>query len=181
MSDKHSKKFSKKITAVYAGSFDPLTLGHLDIIKRGAQIFDKVIVAAANNYSKSSLLDVSKRVSLIKEVISDENLTSVEVDTFSGLLVNYCIENKFSVILRGLRAVSDYEYESKLAMTNRHLSEQLTLDNQNSLETVFLMTATNYSFISSSMVKEIISLEGSVRGLVPEIVAKELAKRSEER
>lgn len=166
----------KNITAVYAGSFDPLTLGHLDIIKRGVEIFDRVVVATAENYSKSSLFDVSKRVSLIEEVILDEKIDSVKVDTFSGLLVDYCSKNKFSIILRGLRAVSDYEYESKLAMTNRHLSEQSAPKNQKSLETVFLMTATNYSFISSSMVKEIISLGGNVQGLVPSLIAKELER-----
>jgi len=139
--------------AVYAGSFDPLTNGHLDIIKRGLDIFDEVVVATANNTKKKNLFSPEERISTIQDVLKSEGLEA-KVTSFEGLLVDYCQKIDAGVIIRGLRAVSDYEYESKLAMMNRQLDE--------AIETVFLMTSKDCSFISSHIVKEVAAFGGDV-------------------
>jgi pantetheine-phosphate adenylyltransferase len=153
--------------AVYPGSFDPITYGHLDIINRALKIFDRVIVAVACNSSKTSLFPIDERISLIREVLSGND--RVKVDTFNGLLVDYVLSQGASVIIRGLRAVSDFEYEFQLAQINRGI----TLD----VETLFMMTSVPYSYLSSSVVKEISSLKGPVDTLVPPVVKKALEDR----
>ncbi|HEX9022835.1 MAG TPA: pantetheine-phosphate adenylyltransferase [Geobacteraceae bacterium] len=150
--------------AVYPGSFDPITYGHLDIIKRGLKIFDEVIVAVAENPVKRPLFSVAERVELIREVLSDNGRATV--DTFDGLLVNYVLSKGASVIIRGLRAVSDFEYEFQAAQMNRGISRDV--------ETLFMMTSVPFSYLSSSIVKEVSSLNGPVDGLVPPIVKKAL-------
>lgn len=150
--------------AVYPGSFDPVTFGHLDIIERALKIFDKVIVAVARNAEKSSLFSIDERVALIREVL-DSN-PRVEVDTFSGLLVNYVRSREAKVIIRGLRAVSDFEYEFQLAQVNHTISDDV--------ETLFMMTSVPYGYLSSSIVKEVSSLNGPVDELVPPQVKKAL-------
>ncbi len=153
--------------AVYPGSFDPITNGHLDIINRGLKIFDSVIVAVACNSSKNSLFSIEERLDLIREVISDNE--RVKVDTFSGLLVDYVLSQRASVIIRGLRAVSDFEYEFQLAQINRGITMEV--------ETLFMMTSVPYSYLSSSVVKEVCSLGGPVETLVPPSVSKALENK----
>jgi pantetheine-phosphate adenylyltransferase len=153
----------KKI-AVYPGSFDPITFGHLDIINRALKIFDEVIVAVANNEQKNPLFTVAERVDMIKSVMKDN--TRATVDTFDGLLVDYARACKAQAIVRGLRAISDFEYELQMAQINRGISREV--------ETVFLMTSVFYSFLSSSIVKEVYSLKGPIDGLVPPLVKKAL-------
>jgi pantetheine-phosphate adenylyltransferase len=153
--------------AVYPGSFDPITYGHLDIINRALRIFDRVIVAVACNSSKNSLFPINERIDLIRQVL--EGNDRVKVDTFSGLLVDYVLSQGATVIIRGLRAVSDFEYEFQLAQINRGI----TLD----VETLFMMTSVPYSYLSSSVVKEISSLKGPVDNLVPPVVRKALEDR----
>lgn len=150
--------------AVYPGSFDPITYGHLDIIERTLKIFDKVIVAVARNSEKSSLFSIDERVALIREVLGAN--PRVEVDTFSGLLVNYVRSRESKVIIRGLRAVSDFEYEFQLAQVNHTISDDV--------ETLFMMTSVPYGYLSSSIVKEVSSLNGPVDELVPPQVRKAL-------
>ncbi|MBI1920165.1 MAG: pantetheine-phosphate adenylyltransferase [Geobacter sp.] len=150
--------------AVYPGSFDPVTFGHLDIIERALKIFDKVIVAVARNAEKSSLFSIDERVALIQEVLGTN--PRVEVDTFSGLLVNYVRSMEAKVIIRGLRAVSDFEYEFQLAQVNHTISDDV--------ETLFMMTSVPYGYLSSSIVKEVSSLNGPVDELVPPQVKKAL-------
>ncbi len=150
--------------AVYPGSFDPITYGHMDIIKRGLKIFDEVIVAVAENPGKKPLFSVAERVELIREVLSDNGRATV--DTFDGLLVNYVLYRGASVIIRGLRAVSDFEFEFQSAQMNRGISRDV--------ETLFMMTSVPFSYLSSSIVKEVSSLNGPVDGLVPPIVKKAL-------
>lgn len=150
--------------AVYPGSFDPITYGHLDIIERTLKIFDKVIVAVARNSEKSSLFSIDERVALIREVLGANS--RVEVDTFSGLLVNYVRSRESKVIIRGLRAVSDFEYEFQLAQVNHTISDDV--------ETLFMMTSVPYGYLSSSIVKEVSSLNGPVDELVPPQVRKAL-------
>jgi pantetheine-phosphate adenylyltransferase, bacterial len=150
--------------AVYPGSFDPVTNGHLDIIHRAAKHFDHVIVAVLNNSSKQPLFTVEERRQLLVEVTKD--IPNVEVDTFRDLLVNYMKQKNASIIVRGLRAVSDFEYELQLASTNSKLNDQV--------ETFFMMTNPQYSYLSSSIVKEIAKFHGSVADLVPEVVEKAL-------
>lgn len=142
--------------AIYPGSFDPITKGHLDVLKTGAGIFDKVIIAVSNNSSKIGFLSVEERLNLIRESVSD--IPNVEVDSFSGLTVNYAKEKGAKVILRGLRAVSDFEYEMQLSQANSALSEEI--------KTVFLITKPKYNFISSSTVKEIITMGGDISKFV---------------
>lgn len=156
----------KKI-AVYPGSFDPITFGHLDIINRALKIFDEVIVAVANNEQKNPLFTVEERVAMIKSVMKDN--TRATVDTFDGLLVDYARSCKAQAIVRGLRAISDFEYELQMAQINRGISREV--------ETVFLMTSVFYSFLSSSIVKEVYSLKGPIDGLVPPLVKKALDKK----
>ena len=150
--------------AVYPGSFDPITYGHLDIIHRGLKVFDKIIVAVLVNSSKTPLFSIEERKKMIRE--ATKKIEQVEVDSFQGLLIDYVHKRKANVILRGLRAISDFEYELKIASTNRILSEEV--------ETLFLMTNHKHSFISSENVKEIAKYGADVRGLVPEHVAKAL-------
>jgi pantetheine-phosphate adenylyltransferase len=154
---------SRKI-AVYPGSFDPITFGHLDIIKRGLRIFDEVIVAVAENPTKKALFTIEERVGLIKEVLAGNG--GATVDTFGGLLIDYVLGKGASVIIRGLRAVSDFEYEFQIAQMNRGISQDV--------ETLFMMTSVPFSYLSSSIVKEVSSLNGPVDGLVPLIVKKAL-------
>jgi pantetheine-phosphate adenylyltransferase len=149
------------VIAIYPGSFDPITLGHLDIITRGSRLFDQVIVAVVRNPNKTPLFTVQQRLEQIR--ISTKNLLNVEADGFDGLTVNYAQIKQAQVLLRGLRAISDFEVELQMAHTNKTLSTQI--------ETVFLATSTEYSFLSSSVVKEIARFGGSVNHLVPPHVA----------
>ena len=152
--------------AIYPGSFDPLTNGHLSLIQRGLQMFDRLIVAIAVNPKKVPLFSLEERRELIREACQDPR---VEVDSFQGLLVEYAKQRKVSVLIRGLRAVSDFEYEFQLANMNRKLAP--------GIETVFMMTGEDYFYISSQLVREVASLGGDVTGLVPENVhAKLVAK-----
>jgi pantetheine-phosphate adenylyltransferase len=153
-----------KIRAVYPGTFDPVTNGHIDLIQRSADLFDRVIVAVLKNTEKTPLFTVAERVEMLEEVV--EGLKNVSVTTFQGLLVDFADQNKATVIVRGIRAVSDYEYELQMALMNRRLSPHV--------ETVFLMPAETYSYLSSRLVKEISQLGGSVRGLVPSAVEERL-------
>ena len=155
--------------AIYPGSFDPLTNGHVDIIERGAKIFDSIVVAILANVEKKPLFSESERVKIIQEVFKDR--PNVQVETFDGLLVDYAQRKKASVIVRGLRAVSDFEYEFQMALMNRHLAPEL--------ETVFMMPAEQYTYISSRLIKEVFMLNGEIDGLVPKIVEDRLrAKRA---
>ncbi|WP_058303872.1 pantetheine-phosphate adenylyltransferase [Gorillibacterium timonense] len=156
--------------AVCPGSFDPVTYGHLDIVTRAAEVFDKVIVAVLNNTSKQPLFTVQERVDLLKEVTKD--IPNVEVDHFDDLLINYMTEKNAHVIVKGLRAVSDFEYELQMASVNRKLNEEI--------ETFFMMSSNQYSYLSSSVVKQIARFGGPVNDLVPESVEQALrAKYSE--
>lgn len=150
--------------AVYPGSFDPITYGHIDIIERGLKVFDTVIVAVARNSEKNSLFNVEERIALIREVLGDNS--RAKVDTFDGLLVDYVRKQGATVIIRGLRAVSDFEYEFQLAQMNRSITQEV--------ETLFMMTSVPYSYLSSSIVKEVSSLNGPIEGLVPPLVKKAL-------
>ena len=152
--------------ALYAGSFDPITNGHLNIIERAAAIFDSLTVAIVVNPHKSGFFDLDERVAITKEVTS--HLLNVKVDKFSGLLADYVNENGFSVYIRGLRSTADFESELQMAQMNARLFKC-------GAETMFLMTAPEHSFISSSMIKEVASLGGSVDGLVPPYVAERIA------
>lgn len=153
--------------AVYPGSFDPITNGHLDIIKRASEIFDEVIVAVATNSSKEPLFSIEVRIEIIKRVI--DQFPNVRVSTFNGLLVEYCTEQKANVIIKGLRAVSDFEYEFQMASINKKLGDHI--------ETLFMMTNTKYSYLSSSLVKEIANLKGNIDDLVPPEVLPLLAEK----
>lgn len=153
--------------AVFPGSFDPLTSGHVDIIERGRYIFDKVIVAVLINREKSPLFTIDERVAMIREVFHGQ--TDVEVDTFNGLLVEYAQRKGAHAIIRGLRAVSDFEYEFQMALMNRRLNSNL--------ETVFLMPAEQYTYTSSRLIKEVFMLGGAVSGLVPPIVEDRLRQK----
>lgn len=156
----------KKI-AVYPGSFDPITNGHVDIIKRGLRMFDELIVLIAYNQNKKALFSVEERQGMIQEVIRD--CKNVRVDKFNGLLVDYVKAAGANVILRGLRALSDFEYEFQLALINRRLNRDI--------ETVFLMTGYKWFYTSSTIINEAASLGGSVRGLVPEVVYQKLQEK----
>ncbi len=147
--------------AVYPGSFDPITLGHLDVLKDGAHMFDKVIITVSNNISKHALLSVEERKELIRQSVAD--IPNVEVDSFDGLTVEYAKKVGATILLRGLRAVSDFEYEMQLSQTNRSLSEDI--------KTVFLITRPEYNFISSSSVKEILKNDGDISKFVPKPVS----------
>ena len=149
------------IKAVYPGSFDPMTLGHLDIIKRASKMFEQVVVCVLNNKAKSPLFSVEDRVKILNEAVKD--LPNVTVDTFEGLLIDYARENNVHVAIRGLRAVTDFEYELQIAQTNRKFSDD-------GLDTVFLTTSLEYAYLSSSVVKEIASLGGDVSRCVPPYV-----------
>ena len=153
--------------AVYPGSFDPLTNGHVDIITRGARIFDRIIVAILINAEKAPLFSMDERLKIAREVFKD--LPNVEVDTFEGLLVDYVERRHAHVIVRGLRAVSDFEFEFQMALMNRRLNGKI--------ETVFMMPAEQYSYISSRLIKEVFSLGGRVHGLVPDTVEERLRQK----
>jgi pantetheine-phosphate adenylyltransferase len=153
--------------AVYPGSFDPLTNGHVDIIERGARLFDRIIVAILVNAEKSPLFTTAERVDIARKVFKDR--ANVEVDTFDGLLVDYVAKRKANVLVRGLRAVSDFEYEFQMALMNRHLNPMI--------ETVFMMPAEKYSYISSRLIKEVFALGGQVHGLVPDLVETRLREK----
>ncbi len=159
-------------TAIYPGSFDPLTFGHFDIIERSARLFDHVIVAILTNTQKAPLFTVDERIDIMREILKPR-FPNVEVDLFHGLLVDYAKQKQAQVIVRGIRAVSDYEYEFQMALMNRRLSP--------SIETVFMVPAEKYSYLSSRLVKEIAELGGSVTGLVPESVEKRLKQRFEKK
>ncbi|PFS03110.1 pantetheine-phosphate adenylyltransferase [Bacillus thuringiensis] len=153
--------------AISSGSFDPITLGHLDIIKRGAKVFDEVYVVVLNNSSKKPFFSVEERLELIREATKD--IPNVKVDSHSGLLVEYAKMRNANAILRGLRAVSDFEYEMQITSMNRKLDENI--------ETFFIMTNNQYSFLSSSIVKEVARYGGSVVDIVPPIVERALKEK----
>jgi len=153
--------------AVYPGSFDPITNGHLDLIQRALRIFDHIIVAVATNAFKQSLFTIEERMEMIRESLQDH--PRITIDSFEGLLVNYARRQKARAILRGLRAVTDFEYEFQLAMMNRRLEPEV--------ETVFLMTGLRWVFLSSSILKEAAVHGGNIEGMVPEIVVKKLREK----
>jgi pantetheine-phosphate adenylyltransferase len=155
------------IIAVYPGSFDPITNGHLDLIERGARLCDRLIVAVLGNENKQPLFTVEERMEMLREAVAD--YPNVEVDTFGGLLVDYARHKNATAIVRGIRAISDYEYELQMALMNRRLCPEV--------ETVFLMAGEAYSFISSRIVKEVIRLGGNLAGLVPPSVEVRLRNR----
>lgn len=154
----------KEIKAIYPGSFDPLTNGHLDLIERGSKIFHELVVAILRNSEKQPLFEIEERQEMLMEATA--RWPNVRVDTFSGLLVDYVVQQNAQAVLRGIRAISDYEYELQMALMNRKLNA--------SVETVFMMPAEAYSYLSSRLVKEIFRLGGSVRELVPPQVEKRL-------
>jgi len=153
--------------AVYPGSFDPLTNGHVDIITRGARLFDRIVVAILVNAEKSPLFTMEERVDIARDVF--KNVPNVEVDTFHGLLVDYVERRKAQVIVRGLRAVSDFEYEFQMALMNQRLNGKI--------ETIFMMPAEQYTYTSSRLIKEVFRLGGRVHGLVPDMVEDRLRKK----
>ena len=154
-------------TAVYPGSFDPITNGHIDVIKRGARVFEKVVVAVADNPAKQALFTKEERVEMIRDVTKAHR--NVEVDAFDGLVVDYVHRKKAGVILRGIRTISDFEYEYQMALTNRTFAGDI--------ETVFVMTHEEYSFVSSRLIKEAVSMGGDVSSFVPKEVEKRLKAR----
>ena len=157
-----------KRIAVYPGSFDPITNGHIDIIRRSSRTFDKVYVAVLVNSSKTPLFSIEQRMEWIKKVTAD--LGNVEVDTFSGLLVDYMREKGAGIIIKGLRAVSDFEYEFQMALMNHKLSKDI--------ETLFMMTSAKYQYLSSSIVKEVARHGGCLDGLVPDEMKEEITLRA---
>lgn len=148
--------------AVYPGSFDPVTFGHLDVIRRASEMFDVLVVSVLNNKVKTPLFSVEERVMILREATKD--IPNVEVDSFSGLLINYAAEKNIYVAVRGLRAITDFEYELQIAQTNRKLSD-------GALDTMFLTTSLEYAYLSSSSVKEIASFGGNISQCVPDFVA----------
>ena len=162
----------KNIVAIYPGSFDPVTNGHLDLIRRGAKLFDKLIVAIARNLDKSEpLFTLPERKEMLMAMTSD--LENVSIDTFEGLLVSYCIQQNANAVLRGIRAISDYEFELQMALMNRKMEPRV--------ETVFMMPAEQYSYLSSRIVREIAKLSGPLTGLVPEMVEEKVRQRIAQR
>ena len=155
--------------AVYPGSFDPITNGHLDIITRGAKTFDKLIVAVLVNVDKKGLFDIEERVKLIKRVTKD--IKNVEVMSFNGLLIDFIKQQNANVILKGLRALSDFEYEFQMALMNTKLDS--------SIETLFMMTSSDYSYVSSSAVKQVAKFGGCIEGLVPKEVIGDVMRKIE--
>lgn len=156
-----------KHKAVYPGSFDPITFGHLDIIQRGLEVFDELIIAVARNSEKKGLFTIDERLEMIRQTVGDD--PRLKVDTFEGLLVDYVAKQKARVILRGLRAVSDFEYEFQIAQMNHTVHEQI--------ETLFMMTSVPYGYLSSSIVKEVASLNGPVDSFVPAPVKAALERK----
>lgn len=160
--------------AIYPGTFDPFTNGHLDILERSFKLFDQVVVGVALETEKNTLFDVEARLDFIRSSIEESGLSNVEVVSFGGLLMHFAESRGAAAIIRGLRAVSDFEYEFQMALMNRNLNPEV--------ETVFLMTSSDYAFLSSSTIKSVVRLGGSVRGLVPqqvEIALKRLYGRDE--
>jgi pantetheine-phosphate adenylyltransferase len=155
------------VKALYPGTFDPPTNGHVDLIQRGAKLFDHLVVAVLNNPGKNPFFTVEERVEMLRESIS--GLSNVSVATFDGLMVDFARQQGASAVLRGIRAISDYEYEFQMALMNRRLAPEI--------ETVFLQPAGRYSFVSSRMLKEVFSFGGEVTGLVPPNVLKRLRSR----
>ncbi len=155
------------VRAIYPGSFDPLTNGHLDLIERGSKIFDELIVSVLRNAEKDPLFTVNERLEMLEQMV--KHYDNVRVEAFDGLLVDYAMQKKAKAVLRGIRAISDYEYELQMALMNRKLQPQL--------ETVFMLPAEAYSYLSSRLVKEVFQLGGSVRGLVPEVVEQRLREK----
>ena len=158
----------KTSTAIYPGSFDPVTNGHLDLIERGAKMFDRLIVAVLHNAEQQPLYSVPERLEMLREVT--RAWPSVEIDVFEGLLVDYAQKRQAGVILRGIRAISDYEYELQMAMMNRKL--------QPKLETVFMMPAETYSYLSARLVREIAMFGGPLQGLVPPLIEARLRAKN---
>lgn len=154
-------------TAVYPGSFDPITNGHLDIIKRASRIFDKLYVSILTNSAKTSAFSLEERLDMIRRVTAEYD--NVEVDSFSGLLVNYLNKKDATIVVRGLRAVSDFEYEFQMALTNHKLEKNI--------ETLFMMTSAKYSYLSSSIVKEVARHGGNLEDLVPDCLVREIADK----
>ena len=152
--------------AIYPGSFDPVTYGHLDLIKRAIRIFDEVIVAVANNTQKKPLFNSHERVAMLKE--ATQGIKGVQIEIFDGLVVDYARRKKIHVIVRGLRMISDFEYELQMALTNRRLDE--------GIETVFLMPSEGYSFLSSTLIKEAAFLGADISSFVPQFVAEKIKK-----
>ena len=153
--------------AIYPGSFDPPTNGHLDLIQRGAKIFEELVVAILRNSEKTPMFSVSERLEMLKELTSD--LKNVRIDTFDGLMVEYAKSMDAMCVLRGIRAISDYEYELQMALMNRKIEP--------TLETVFMMPADKYSYVSSRLVREVAQVGGPVKGLVPEVVEQKLREK----
>ena len=156
-----------KKTAIYPGFFDPITNGHLSIVTRGLEIFDKLIISILKNPQKAPLFSIDERISMIKQAVQDN--PNIEVDTFGGLLVDYVIQKKSNIILRGIRALSDFEYEFQMALMNRKLNRDV--------QSVFLMTDYKWFYISSTIIKEAASFGGDVSGLVPEFVNDKLKEK----
>lgn len=156
-----------KRIAVYPGSFDPITFGHIDLIERAVGLFDELVVAIAHNIRKTEFFSIPERMETIRELVKD--FPSVSVDSFEGLLVDYVRKRGACCVVRGLRAFSDFEYEFQMALTNRKLND--------SYETIFLMTHENYSFISSSLVKELIEFGGDIGSFVPAVVERRLKEK----
>lgn len=154
--------------AIYPGSFDPITNGHLDIIERSSGLFDRVVVAILVNPEKKPLFTADERLEMIRQIVTPR-FSNVEVDVFNGLLVGYAVQKKAQVIVRGIRAISDYEYEFQIALMNRRLQPEI--------ETVFMMPSESYSYLSSRLVKEIVELGGSISGLIPEVVEQRLLQK----
>lgn len=157
--------------AVYPGTFDPVTYGHIDIIKRAANIFDKLIVSVAKNVHKNPVLSIEERVDLLKKIVDSLNIENVKIDSFDGLLVDYLKKLGIKIIIRGLRVVTDFDYEFAYASMNQKLCPDI--------ETVFLMTNERYSFISSTLIKEVAMLGGDVSGYAPDIVISKLKEKFE--
>ncbi len=153
--------------AVYPGSFDPVTNGHLDIIERALKIYDKVVVAVANDTEKTTLFSVSERVSMLKTAL--KGIDRVSVEDFSGLIVDYVKKKNCRVVIRGLRMISDFEYEFQMALTNRKLADDV--------ETIFMMPSESYSYLSSKLIKEVASLGANLKGFVPDFVENKLKEK----
>jgi len=155
--------------AIYPGTFDPITKGHIDIIIRSIKFVDKLIVAVSNNNKKNTLFKINERVEMVKEVLQDEKISNVEVDSFDGLLMTYASKKNANIIIRGLRAVSDFEYEFQMTGMNYKLNP--------TIETIFLMSSDKYQLISSKLIKEINSLNGDISQFVPKAVEKKIIKK----
>ena len=151
-------------SAIYPGSFDPVTYGHIDLIKRASNTFDEVVVAVAESAHKNTLFNTQERVEMVKEVAGD--IDNVRIESFKGLVIDYARSKKINVLIRGLRMISDFEYELQMALTNRRLDENI--------ETVFLMPSEGYSFLSSKLIKEVVALGADITSFVPDSVARKL-------